>query len=75
MTAVVIAQAVLDTPKRPREGEVLRVWLQEFAWTEADIPRKRRERASSLPPDSEAARHVDAQPLWCFEVRGDGVCL
>lgn len=27
-------------------------WLAEFAWTEADIPRKRAERASSLPPES-----------------------
>lgn len=27
-------------------------WLAEFAWTEGDIPRKRSERASSLPPES-----------------------
>lgn len=27
-------------------------WLAEFAWTEGDIPRKRAERASSLPPES-----------------------
>ena len=37
------------------------VWLQEFAWTEADIPRKRAERGSSLPRESFESFCIDVR--------------
>jgi hypothetical protein len=46
------------------------VWLQEFAWTEADLPRKREERASSLPPEAaSSAEQLNREPMFCIEVR------
>jgi hypothetical protein len=45
------------------------VWLQEFAWLERDVPRKREERLSSLPPESYEGFCLECEPLWCFEVR------
>ena len=48
---------------------LLQVWLQEFAWLERDIPRKKEERASSLPPDSYENFCLECEPLWCFEAR------
>ena len=46
----------------------LQDWLQEFAWTEKDVPRKRQERASSLPPGSYEHFCMDCEPMFCFEV-------
>jgi hypothetical protein len=66
-TVVVIAQAYLASPKKPEQKAILQVWLQEFAWTEADIPRKRSERVSSLPDDSFEGFCMDCEPLFCFE--------
>lgn len=66
-TVVVIAQAYLSSPKKPEQTAILQVWLQEFAWTEADIPRKRSERISSLPDDSFEGFCMDCEPLFCFE--------
>lgn len=33
------------------------------------MPRRKRQRSSSLPPGSEQAKKVDKEPMWCFEVR------
>ena len=41
----------------------LQVWLQEFAWTEADKPIKLAARSSMVPNDADLAR----QPMFCFE--------
>lgn len=69
MAATAIANAYICMPKRPRDAGVLQVWLQEFAWLERDVPAKKEERASSLPPDSYEGFCLDCEPLWCFEVR------
>ena len=55
----------------PPSGSVCasQVWLQEFAWTERDVQRKRAERSSSLPPDSFESFCMDCEPMFCFEVR------
>jgi len=66
-TVVVIAQAYLQSPKKPEQQAILQVWLQEFAWTEAEIPQKRSERVSSLPEDSFEGFCMDCEPLFCFE--------
>lgn len=68
LTAVSLAQAVLFTPRRPDSTSVLQVWLQEFAWLEKDVERKRCERVSSLPPDSFEGFCMDCEPLFCFEL-------
>ena len=52
----------------------LQDWLQEFAWTEKDVPRKRQERASSLPQDSTELLRMNSQPMYCFEVGGLHTC-
>lgn len=41
----------------------LQVWLQEFAWTEADKPIKLAARSSMVPNNADLAR----QPMFCFE--------
>ena len=41
----------------------LQVWLQEFAWTEADKPIKLEARSSMVPKDTDLCR----QPMFCFE--------
>ncbi|EFN59469.1 hypothetical protein CHLNCDRAFT_138062 [Chlorella variabilis] len=69
MTATAIANAYMTMPKRPHQTGILQVWLQEFAWLERDIPRKKEERASSLPPDSYENFCLECEPLWCFEAR------
>lgn len=68
LTAVSLAQAYLFTPRRPDSTSVLQVWLQEFAWLEKDVERKRCERVSSLPPDSFEGFCMDCEPLFCFEL-------
>jgi Lipase (class 3) len=66
-TIVVISQVYLSSPKKPEQTAILQVWLQEFAWTEDDIPRKRSDRISSLPDDSFEGFCMDCEPLFCFE--------
>ena len=41
----------------------LQVWLQEFAWTEADKPVKLAARSAMVPDDPKLAK----QPIFCFE--------
>ena len=41
----------------------LQVWLQEFAWTEADKPVKLEARSVMVPDNPSLAR----QPMFCFE--------
>ncbi len=41
----------------------MQVWLQEFAWTEADKPIKLKARSVMAPNDPTLAR----QPIFCFE--------
>ncbi|KAL6766611.1 hypothetical protein ACKKBG_A36690 [Auxenochlorella protothecoides x Auxenochlorella symbiontica] len=66
MTAIVLANTILMTPKRPDAGAILGVWLQEFAWTEREIENKKEERSSSLPPGTDTEQ-LNAEPIWCFE--------
>ena len=54
------------TTNPPPDGAL----AQDFAWTEADMPRLRAERGSSL--EGEAAAKLAAEPMFCFEV---GSCL
>jgi hypothetical protein len=66
-TIVVIAQVYLSSPKKPDQTAILQVWLQEFAWTEDDIPSTKSKRVSSLPDDSFEGFCMDCEPLFCFE--------
>lgn len=66
-TVVAVAHAYLTTPSRPGQRAVLLVWLQEFAWTERDVQRKRTERSSSLPDESFEGFCMDCEPLFVFE--------
>lgn len=67
MTIVAATQGYLALPNRPGQTSILQVWLQEFAWSERDIERKRCERSSSLPQDSFEGFCMDCEPLFCFE--------
>lgn len=67
MTVVACTQGYLSAPKKPEQAAILQVWLQEFAWAERDVPRKRVERVSSLPEDSFVGFCMDCEPLFCFE--------
>ena len=40
--------------------------MQEFSWTEEDLPRAKAERGESL--DAEAAAALAKEPMFCFEV-------
>jgi hypothetical protein len=40
--------------------------VQEFSWTEEDLPRAKAERGESL--DAEAAAALAKEPMFCFEV-------
>ena len=66
-TFVVIVQALLSSPARPDVLSILQVWLQEFSWSEEDLPRKLKQRASSLPDDSFAVAELNKEPMFCFE--------
>ena len=67
MTSVALARAFLATPMRTDKTAILQVWLQEFAWTEEDVPRKRAERVSLLPKESLEGFRLNSEPLFCFE--------
>lgn len=67
MSAVACAYGYAYMPKRPADLGILQVWLQEFSWTEKDVPRKRAERTSSLPPESSTSFCMDCEPMFCFE--------
>lgn len=42
----------------------VQVWLQDFAWTEKDVPKKLKTRAAKLPDSSTLA----SEPIFCFEL-------
>ena len=42
---------------------LFQVWLQEFAWTEADKPIKLEARSIMVPKDTD----LGCQPMFCFE--------
>ncbi|GAB4817725.1 hypothetical protein N2152v2_004771 [Parachlorella kessleri] len=67
MTCIAISGAFMVMPKKPGEMGILEVWLQEFAWTEKDVQRKRQERSSSLPKESYEHFCMDCEPMFCFE--------
>eukprot|EP00887_Chlorella_sp_A99_P005583 scaffold1.g5583.t1 len=62
MSAVAVANARIFMPKRPHDTAIL-----QFAWTERDVPRKREERSSSLPPESLESFCMDCEPMFCLE--------
>ena len=45
----------------------LQVWLQEFAWTEAEKLRRLKDRSSNLRMTSIVREEVDREPMFCFE--------
>jgi hypothetical protein len=45
----------------------VQVWLQEFAWTEAEKLRRLKERSSNLRVTSIVREAVDKEPMFCFE--------
>ncbi|GAB4817729.1 hypothetical protein N2152v2_004775 [Parachlorella kessleri] len=67
MTCIACSGAFIHMPKKPHHKAIMQVWLQEFAWTENDVPRKRQERASNLPQDCPERVSIDYEPMFCFE--------
>ncbi|CAL8470482.1 g10024 [Coccomyxa elongata] len=68
MTALIIVMLYLFMPKDPdAQDQVLQVWLQEFAWTEAEKLRRLKERSSNLRLTSIVREEVDREPMFCFE--------
>lgn len=69
-SAVCSIFAVLAMPVSKANRGLLEVWLQEFAWTEADVPTKRAERVSTIPKTELGRelleRSID-EPIWCME--------
>lgn len=68
-----------DTPAA-RPAPAVQAWLQEFAWTEEELPKRLRERQSTLA-HADSSRHTGGQqdkaalmaelakePMFCFEV-------
>ena len=49
--------------RQPAAVLASQVWLQEFAWTEADKPVKLQARSVMVPDNPKLAR----QPIFCFE--------
>ncbi|DBA85888.1 TPA: hypothetical protein ACH3X1_005433 [Trebouxia sp. C0004] len=64
MTATTAVLCYAATPRTPQEHVVASsVWLQEFAWTEADKPVKLEARSMMAPTDPTLA----CQPIFCFQ--------
>lgn len=70
----------LPLPLCPAPPVPLQAWLQEFAWTEAELPQRLRERQSTLA-HADSSRHrgghkdktalmseLSKEPMFCFEV-------
>ena len=45
----------------------MQVWLQEYAWTEAEKLGRLQDRSSSLRLTSAAKEEVDREPMFCVE--------
>ena len=43
------------------------MWLQQFAWTEAQKPKRLAERTEKIPRDPVSAASLDQEPMFCFE--------
>ncbi|KAK9907744.1 hypothetical protein WJX75_009081 [Coccomyxa subellipsoidea] len=68
MTALIIVMLYMFMPKDPdAQDQVLQVWLQEFAWTEAEKLRRLKDRSSNLRLTSIVREEVDREPMFCFE--------
>ncbi|KAA6424283.1 MAG: hypothetical protein FRX49_05495 [Trebouxia sp. A1-2] len=64
LTATTAVLCYAATPNTPQEHVAASsVWLQEFAWTEADKPVKLEARSMMAPNDPTLAR----QPIFCFQ--------
>ena len=46
---------------------MVKVWLQEYAWTEAEKLGRLDDRSSSLRLASDAKAEVDREPMFCVE--------
>lgn len=65
-TALAFENLYLFMPKNPEHDPALQVWLQEVAWTEADLPKQLEERNSRAHGPSEAAS-LAREPMFCYE--------
>ncbi|KAL0042227.1 hypothetical protein WJX77_006708 [Trebouxia sp. C0004] len=64
MTANTAVLCYVASPRTPQEhAAASTVWLQEFAWTEADKPVKLAARSAMVPDNPKLAK----QPIFCFE--------
>ncbi|KAK9817845.1 hypothetical protein WJX72_003000 [[Myrmecia] bisecta] len=64
MSTLACCFCYLAMPKDLEESRaLLQVWLQEFAWVEKDLTRKKAERLRSLPDFN----GLDQEPMFCFE--------
>ncbi|EIE18442.1 hypothetical protein COCSUDRAFT_68209 [Coccomyxa subellipsoidea C-169] len=68
VAALVIADCVSFMPGNPHNGDdpILQVWLQQFAWTEAQKTERLAERLTRLTGPA-AAEALAAEPMFCFE--------
>eukprot|EP00884_Botryococcus_braunii_P001515 jgi/Botrbrau1/11364/Bobra.0038s0112.1 len=63
-TGAAVVYTSLVTPADPKGVlPVLRVWLQEFAWTEAELPKKIKDRSRNRPNCSD----LQKEPMFCFQ--------
>jgi hypothetical protein len=59
-----IAVRLLSNLSAPnRESRAGQVWLEEFAWTEDDLPKRLQIRNCSLPHKTE----LEKEPMFCFQ--------
>ncbi|KAA6429424.1 MAG: hypothetical protein FRX49_00818 [Trebouxia sp. A1-2] len=64
MSANTVVLCYVASPRTPEEHVAAStVWLQEFAWTEADKPVKLAARSAMVPDNPKLAK----QPIFCFE--------
>lgn len=79
LAAAALSNAWLMSPKRPADTGILQSWLEEFAWTEAELPQRREERVSTLvsvasssgdkPAErAKLAEKLHNEPMFCVEV-------
>jgi hypothetical protein len=67
MAGLVVISSYLSMPNNPKtDNGIMTVWLQEFAWSERELPGRREERRSGLCGPAENCP-MDTEPMFCFE--------
>jgi len=68
MTGVAAASTFVTSVNNPSDCSAnMQIWLQEFAWSEAELPARLADRKSSLTVQGSAAEELDREAMFCFE--------